>query len=187
MNSIYKVTIKNERYKYMKPLNILMLLINAVLLSMAAVMQEKDYFELVWPVLILISIIFIIYERRLRMYRFFKKTDFSATGFLWTMTGWIFISQWWIALLVGAIAALQFFIKEKFVVVFSNEVYIQFLSKKIFNWLELQNVVLKDGLLTIDFKNNKLLQTEILSEESDIKNEAEFNEFCRMQLTTIYN
>jgi hypothetical protein len=47
-------------------------------------------------------------------------------------------------------------------------------------WNELQNLILKDGILTIDFKNNKLLQNEI--EENASLNEKDFNEFCRQQL-----
>ena len=41
--------------------------------------------------------------------------------------------------------------------------------KKNIKWDELENVVLKDGLLTMDFKNNKLTQDEIkLSNEVNI-------------------
>jgi hypothetical protein len=49
------------------------------------------------------------------------------------------------------------------------------------SWDEVNNVILKDGLLTIDFKNNKLFQHIILNSEEDIS-EKEFNEFCRQQL-----
>jgi len=46
------------------------------------------------------------------------------------------------------------------------------------SWSEIQNVVLKDGLLTVDFKNNKLMQRDI---EEKI-NEAEFNSWVRKYL-----
>jgi hypothetical protein len=52
--------------------------------------------------------------------------------------------------------------------------------KREINWNELQNIVLKDGILTIDFRNNKLIQQEL--EENHVLNEKEFNEFCRQQL-----
>jgi hypothetical protein len=52
--------------------------------------------------------------------------------------------------------------------------------KKMINWNELQNIVLKDGILTIDFRNNKVIQQEL--EEDDSVNEKDFNEFCRQQL-----
>jgi hypothetical protein len=40
-------------------------------------------------------------------------------------------------------------------------------------------VILKDGILTIDFRNDKLIQQEI----SESINEPEFNEFCRDSLS----
>lgn len=49
------------------------------------------------------------------------------------------------------------------------------------NWDEVNNVILKDGLLTIDFKNNKLFQHIILNSDEDIS-EKEFNDFCEEQL-----
>ena len=44
-------------------------------------------------------------------------------------------------------------------------------------WSEFNNIVLKDNLLTLDFKNNKLLQLTII--ENDISvDENMFNTFC---------
>ncbi|MGC4034655.1 MAG: hypothetical protein QM764_01750 [Chitinophagaceae bacterium] len=46
----------------------------------------------------------------------------------------------------------------------------------------MSNAILKDGILTIDFKNNKIIQAEI-DEEYAVVNEKEFNEFCKRQLS----
>ena len=55
--------------------------------------------------------------------------------------------------------------------------------KKSYHWSQLGNVKLKDGLLTIDFLNNRLLQRELEDDEDeDEVSEEEFNEFCRKQL-----
>ena len=53
--------------------------------------------------------------------------------------------------------------------------------KKHFGWHLLNNAVLKDGMLTLDFKNNKILQKEI-DERVAAFLETEFNDFCRAQL-----
>ena len=61
-------------------------------------------------------------------------------------------------------------------------VFNTFFSRRI-HWPDLNNVVLRDGLLTIDFKNNRLIQREIEDdEEEDDADEEEFNAFCREQL-----
>jgi hypothetical protein len=61
-------------------------------------------------------------------------------------------------------------------------IVINTLPKKEYPWSVLSNVVLKDNILTIDFKNNKLIQKEIESDASQ-NDEREFNEFCRNRLS----
>ena len=53
--------------------------------------------------------------------------------------------------------------------------------KKIILWPAVNNVVLKDGLLTIDLKNNTLIQKQV-NDEVSAAVEFEFNEFCREQI-----
>jgi hypothetical protein len=48
-------------------------------------------------------------------------------------------------------------------------------------WKDISNVILKDGMLTIDFKNNKIFQ-QLIDEKMQSVNEKEFNDFCRQQL-----
>jgi hypothetical protein len=55
------------------------------------------------------------------------------------------------------------------------------LTKKEVNWNELENVVLKAGILTLDFKNNKLLQLDIDRNKTSVT-EQEFNQFCQNKL-----
>ncbi len=58
--------------------------------------------------------------------------------------------------------------------------------KRVFNkikyaWQKLDNVILKDGLLTIDLLSNKMIQAE-LAEENEAVNEEQFNLFCQQHL-----
>jgi hypothetical protein len=53
----------------------------------------------------------------------------------------------------------------------------------IFPWTEMDNVILKDNLLTIDFKTNKIIQVEIM-ENSRMVDETEFNLFCTELIQT---
>lgn len=52
-------------------------------------------------------------------------------------------------------------------------------SNKKYTWQDFSNIVLKDNLLTLDFKNNKVVQLEI--EENGVE-EENFNAFCREKL-----
>ena len=54
---------------------------------------------------------------------------------------------------------------------------------KSYYWTEFSNVILKDELLTLDFKNNRLIQL-VVDVNCTPVNEIEFNEFCRILLET---
>jgi hypothetical protein len=68
---------------------------------------------------------------------------------------------------------------------FSNDVIVKsgLFPKKI-NWNELNNVVIKDDLLTIDFKNNTLFQayTDDADDDEYEVGDDEFNAYCRERL-----
>ena len=52
--------------------------------------------------------------------------------------------------------------------------------KKVYQWNIFNNVIVKDNMLTLDFKNNHLFQAEI--ELPKNLNEKEFNQFAHAQL-----
>ncbi len=55
------------------------------------------------------------------------------------------------------------------------------LPQKKYSWSEMNNVVLQSGMLTLDFKNNKLIQKEVNDAVSE-EVEKEFNAYCKLQL-----
>ncbi|BAV07855.1 hypothetical protein SAMN05421788_103200 [Filimonas lacunae] len=98
----------------------------------------------------------------------------AAPGWLLPNTGNVFV-----ALLYIAAGLLEKKAKTPQTVTFSPDAIIfGGLPEKKIAWNLLSNVVLKDTLLTLDYKNNKLLQTEVITEV----NEAVFNAFCARQL-----
>lgn len=66
-----------------------------------------------------------------------------------------------------------------------DEIVIGGLPGKKVKWAELNNVMIRDGLLTMDYKNNRLFQKEtdeLDEEEDDEVTEEEFNAYCRERL-----
>jgi hypothetical protein len=53
---------------------------------------------------------------------------------------------------------------------------------KLFEWKEVEQVLLKDNVLTIDLKNNKLIQVSISEEENEKLDQQEFNAFCNAMI-----
>jgi hypothetical protein len=62
--------------------------------------------------------------------------------------------------------------------------YPSFPQKKI-EWNEVSNLILKDNILTIDLKNNKLIQHTIKENENKDLDETAFNIFIQQQLNNI--
>lgn len=65
----------------------------------------------------------------------------------------------------------------------AEEISFNSFPRKILLWKDVNNAVLKDGILTIDLKNNTLIQKP-LNDEVDKHIEQEFNEFCKEQLNS---
>ena len=89
------------------------------------------------------------------------------------------------ALLAGAIVLLWIYFKrredgEKIIISEANIILPGLAGDRIVEWTQLTNVIKKDDLLTLDFKNNKLLQVQVIN--SDLISEHEFNQFCQEQL-----
>jgi hypothetical protein len=93
---------------------------------------------------------------------------------------WFFTGYWWIGLIMLFLFGLYLVSKRKLTVsVEPDKIIYPAFPKRTIAWDELNNVILKEGLLTIDFKNDKLIQAAIINTET---NEKDFNDFCNRQL-----
>ncbi len=124
------------------------------------------------------------------IYYFYRKHSKALEFFSLTMA--LLYANFWFQQ-VGVIAAIIFaavyiivtMVKGKNTTVLFNDegVHLTRVFKTvIFPWAGMENVILKDNLLTIDFKTNKIIQVEIV-ESSRMVDETEFNQFCNMQMS----
>lgn len=116
-------------------------------------------------------------------YFIFKKSQDThlaqiVIGILFASVCWMFEGLFSVGLLNMAFAIFGIKIIRKLEIVFSEigVVYPSF-PKKTFTWIEVEQVILKDGMLTIDLKNNKLIQF-VISEKENKLDELQFNKFC---------
>lgn len=182
MQQEYRIVIQNERYDQIRIFQLVFLAIMSVFFIIAAY-YKNDMFAFAWPVLICFSIFIAQNQADFSRYKFFRITNFMESGFLWAIAGSMLLLTWWIALLVIVIAILQLFIKKQYEIIITRQsVVIKVPPEKNIPWHSLQNLVIKDELLTIDYKNNKIFQAGIIPASSNIGSEAEFNDFCRSQL-----
>lgn len=97
--------------------------------------------------------------------------------------GWALQDEWqWLAVIYFVAAALEKQVKFPVEIAFDeDEIVVNSLPKKYYYWNEITNIIIKDGILTIDLKNNKLIQKE-LEDSGSVKMEYDFNEFCRNRI-----
>lgn len=134
----------------------------------------------------LFAIAFTLFVFILKYFLERKKTAFSAVfaAVAFFIFSYFKLHLFWQAIAMICILLLYLYSIRVLQVIITDKkiVYPSFPNKSI-QWEMLNNLLLKDNLLTIDFKNNKLIQSEIKVENKDeIVDEKEFNDFCRQQL-----
>lgn len=131
------------------------------------------------PVIIIGGLIFNTIRRRHKQIRYRSLLLLSAVG-------WIAITPIpWVAAIFFILFFLEHQTKRPLEIGFDlDRIVINSLIRRRYTWTDLSNVVLKDGLLTLDFKNNKILQKEVADDEDeDDADEEEFNMYCRQRLS----
>lgn len=92
----------------------------------------------------------------------------------------------WLTFVFIMLALLEYQAKYSLEIGFSdNEVVINSLFKKKYAWSAFDNIILKDGIITLDFINNRILQREVEEDEEDDADEDEFNLYCKQQLLKV--
>jgi hypothetical protein len=90
----------------------------------------------------------------------------------------------WLIFVFVVLAFLEYQAKLPLEIGFSSrQVVFNSLFRKRYTWSDLSNVLLKDGLLTVDFQNNKLFQ-KLVDDGENEATEEEFNEWCRQHLVS---
>jgi len=173
----YELVLKNEKEKFYKIINWLLLAVNFISILLLTI--SIHFIKLVPTILAVVavsSIFFIHYFQRK-----YEKLVYSTPFFIFSLA-WVVAGFWWIGVLNLVFSILSFASIKRLIVSLTGE-YITYpsLFDKRIKWDELNNVILKDGLLTIDFKNDKLIQ-QLVDEPNYSTDEKEFNDFCSEQL-----
>jgi hypothetical protein len=109
-----------------------------------------------------------------------KGEAFFRLGLFLCAIGWVLGPERniWMAILYAVAGLIEKQVKFPAEIGFSKEeISFNSLPRKVLHWNEIKNVIIKDGLITIDQKNNKLTQEEIEGYVTqDI--EKEFNDFA---------
>jgi len=194
MTQSFTFIIKDNNYESYKKLASFLFLINALFFLALAINTTS-----VSSRVILFTTTFILLAYAIYNWKYKKKNDKSyIIVYFLVATIWISdTSMWYFSLLIILMLFLHNRLEADFKITVGakNIIITGFLNHE-YSWSALNNIILKDGLLTIDFKNNKVMQVEpdwyesISATGLDIsetgkgypETEKEFNDFCRVYL-----
>jgi hypothetical protein len=178
----FELLLKNEKIRSYNRISTLIILINLALFILLAINSADKKIRIIslsGAVLLSILLFALYFSTRTKNRNHIPHRLIA----LYTAVAiWIAMEHWWISTICLILSLLYQVSKKPLLIDFSNEKieYLSFPKRKVL-WNELTNVILKDGILTIDFKNNRILQAEI-SNTGPAVIEKEFNDFCRQQL-----
>src|SRR5665811_464424 len=152
----FVVTLKRESARKTDLVSLLLILLSIFFFSYTQVQSGVNYILCAAVAVLLTGLIINFYKRRKGIEMRFRYWLLMG-GFFWLFMPYM---QWMILLYI-LFFYLEVHAKYPLEIGFEKQgVVINSLFKKKVQWSELQSVILKDGLLTLDFKNNRLFQKQ---------------------------
>ena len=168
----FEIEIKNEKIKSYKIITLLIVILNTLFFVFLLFKTNQSRSALISIGFILLYTVYRFYISKKNKQRFFfDEWIYFLLMILWVNDNILLAITNLVLFLLYTISI------QKIIYNFDSSLIKQknFPWKK-YQWDELSNVIIKDNLLTMDFKNNKLIQGEIVNDEI---NEEEFNEFAK--------
>ena len=183
----YVVILKKDSQRITDVLSVLLCMVSVIAMSLNAFHADRYYqailsMALAFILLTGMPVHLLICRRRGTTVRY-------RYWLLTTAIGWIALTNvYWIGAFFFLLALLEYQTKRPLEIGFHyDHVVINTLIKRHFEWTAFNNVILRDGLLTLDFKTNRLMQKEVADDDDeDDADEEEFNAFCRERLAAAH-
>jgi hypothetical protein len=170
------ILLKNEKLKTYTIIGWLIIALNFAAFIYFGISRHTGIMALPFYTAGLLLVIF--FFRRMSKREEFE-SDSLSLSFSVAIIAWIVLQLYWAAVIIFFLFLFQDISRRKLVVlVYEDRLIYPSFPKRTIEWQEMNNAILKDGWLTIDLKNNKIFQNEIVSPTS----EMEFNEFCDAHL-----
>ena len=175
----FEIPLRQNNTRGADTLSFLMVLLSLLAFLYVAVSENKVIVIVCLSIMILLTVrwLFMVYTHKAHFR--YGYVILLLIAVYWVLQGGTGI---FMGLLFVTAAALETRLRQVPVInITTDGINIKNVIAKKYYWNNLANVILKDGLITIDSKNNKLFQKEARVDITE-QYEAEINEFCRLQL-----
>lgn len=173
----FEIILKNEKIKSYRTMALIVLLIN---LAVFTLMFFYDAYRYEAASAIFLTGIYIL--MRLYFIKKYQQGNYLDQVLIFVLAGcWFGLQNYYMVAALIIVGVFYHLALQKIQLLFTPEKIIKLnFPKRDYLWNVFSNVIIKDKILTLDFKNNHLLQVEI--EEPKNINENEFNLFAQAQL-----
>lgn len=177
----FELLIKNDKAGLYKKLALFMVILSLAVFGLFVFYSDELLKRLAAIGAIALILGFFIFKR-LTTFGKNTKYEFERASFFIIIAA-LAVMNWWLpaAIFLGLLLLYQISQRQLLVSVSASSVVYPSYPKKEIAWDELNNVVLKDDLLTLDLKNNSIIQ-QLIKIIKPAVDEHEFNDFCRAQL-----
>jgi len=182
----YVVVLKNQHSRYINILGFLLAFLSIVFFVKELLDPGQTGFVYLIGVLFIAGVLsWNIYHSVYKGKKVYYSRALLIAALVWMKMPYF---QWLVFVLI-ILALLEYQAKYAIEIGFSDhQIMFNTIFKKKYRWSDFTNIILKDGLLTLDFANNKILQRQIEDDDDeDDADEQEFNEYCRKQLSKTYS
>jgi hypothetical protein len=178
----YVVALKRENARRTDLASFFLLLFSILAFILVQIRSFQFSFFLSIASIVLLAGIFINISASRKGKEMYFRNWLLAAGLFWI--GMPFFQ--WMILVFIFFALMEGQAKYPLEIGFSaDRIVMNTLIKKKISWNELESVILKDGLLTFNFKNQRILQKEVLDDNESEADEEEFNEYCGERLKKV--
>jgi hypothetical protein len=176
----YVITLQRPNYRAVDMVSQLLLVLFLIFFMRYA--WASNWFQ-TWPVILLIPLLIVVLwifnltkpKHTIVYYRLPLVT--AGLGWLMIPGGWQ-----WLALVYGFLSVAEQQVKFPDEIGFSAEKIVRSsFPRKTYRWIDIDTVMIRDNLFTLDLRNNKLIQRELETRVSKTL-QNEFNEYCLKQL-----
>jgi hypothetical protein len=176
----YSIPIPNEKAATYKVVTFIISLINLIAFVYVLLRADEKM-----PIIFISGLLFSLAAVLLfvaRRYFAGLKVVQPAVFILISSFCWIFTGIYLLGILLFSFSVISLLTSKALVITFNEEgiLYPSFPVKMI-GWQEVDFVMLKDDILTIELKNNKLMQFTLESEDAGLLDAGEFNAYCARQ------
>ena len=178
----FEIIIKNEKIKSYRTIALIVLFINLAIFILMLFYDAYRY-EAASAILLVGIYIFM----RLYFIKKYQQGNYLDQVLIFVLAGcWFGLQNYYMVAALIIIGVFYHLALQKIQILFTPQKVVKLnFPQKDYEWNAFNNVIIKDKILTLDFKNNHLFQAEV--ENPKNINEKEFNLFVQTQLNQEQN